>query len=172
MKRQISGIFLATAVVLVAGTAQALTQQRQHLDHGTVCQPMAGSVGFVDYDQFGVHNISTGATVNVECPLPIDVQVFPTVSEQIDFVQVVAYDRSTTANVNCALRSVDIKGNVLTYLPASTSNGGPGSGEQYLSFTPPANTPLAGFWSLVCSIPAVQSGAFSHVSTILTVSHY
>jgi hypothetical protein len=169
MKRQISGTFLVMVLTLVAANAHATS--RLHTVHGTICQPTSTSVGSIEYTQFGTQNISTTATANVECPLPIDYQVLPVI-EVLDQVQLIAYDRSTTADVSCSLRNVDVSGNVLMSLPKSTSGGGPGTGSQAVVFTPPAGTMISGIWSLVCSIPAVQSGAFSHVTTVLISSHF
>jgi len=155
-------LVLATlaAGVMVSSSAFA----RTILVPGTICQPVQGSGGCIEYSNYGVHNICSGVAT-VECPLPASENnnsPLPTVYQ----VYYTGYDRSTAANVNCSVQKTDTSGNVVYSAAANTGGGGVGSGVQFPIVFP--NVSQDGWWRLRCTIPGVQTaGWFSHVTNIL-----
>ena len=150
-----AGFLVASALISSKASARIFTF------HGTVCQPINGSIFGAEYTQFGVHNVS-GAPITVECPFPLTGPTgsTPTITGASTF----AYDRSTTADVSCDLQKVAFDGSLVLSINAHTTGGGPGSGFQGMSYAIPAGTLESGYWRIRCTIPAVQSGAFSHVT--------
>ena len=155
-------LVLATLTVGVAlASSQAFA--RTVLIPGTVCQPIQGAQGCVEYSQYGTHNICA-TTITVECPLPASE---PNASPHPSVYQVyyTAYDRHTTQNVSCTIQKTDTSGNSTYSATASTGGGGVGSGVQFPIVFP--NVGQDGWWRLSCTIPGVQAGWFSHVTNIL-----
>lgn len=149
---------LVTGTTLVSSQASA----RSFLIHGTVCQPVQGSGGCIEYSQYGAHNVCS-STATVECPLPIDEpnSGLPNVY-QLYFT---GYDRNTSSDVSCFVQKSDFSGNVTYNATAATGGGGVGSGIQSPIVFP--NVSADGWWRLRCTIPGVQTaGWFSHVTNI------
>lgn len=151
---------VTAAVILVSSQASARTT----LVHGSVCQPVQGSGGCIEYSNYGVHNICSG-TATVECPFPTDERnssPLPNVYQ----VYYTAYDRHTSSNINCTIQKVGFDGNASYSAPANTGGGGVGSGIQSPIVFP--NVSQDGWWRMRCTIPGVQTaGWFSHITNIL-----
>jgi hypothetical protein len=133
----------------------------------TICQPLLGSAGCIEYSQHGVHNVCSG-TATVECSLPIS---YPSGGGGINVTSAsyFAYDRHTAANVSCTLQRTDFAGTVLFTTTVNTTGGGVGSGVQSKAFT--VSQSVVGYWRLRCDIPGVQTaGWVSHVSNLFLSS--
>jgi hypothetical protein len=138
--------------------------------HGSLCQPTNASRSIVEYSQYGIQNLSTSVGASVACPLPTTLGVF--VPETVTAVGVTVYDRNNVADVWCNLKLLSSDGNVIWQDWRSSGGGGVGSGPQVLSFNPTGMS-LGGFWTLECTLPAVQSPPWSsHVAAITIASHY
>jgi len=149
------------AMILISGALSGSAFARTYTIHGTICRPIPANLSAAEYDQFGVHNISN-ATLTIECPLPLSYHEGGT-APAVTSVQTTVYDRSTTADVGCVLEHVNLNGAVLMSLFNKTFGLGPGTGSVDLPFTPDPGADTSGLWRLRCTIPAVESGAFSHV---------
>lgn len=160
MKRFIAAI-VPLGLALIASSSDARTFTFPQ----TVCQPVLGSAGCIEYDNYGAHNVC-GGTATVECPLSLS---YPTSgSFNVTSSAYFAYDRNTTSNVSCTLQRTDFSGAVLFSTTVSTSGGGPGTGLQTGTFT--VSQSINGYWRMRCDIPGVQSGWVSHVSNLYMIS--
>jgi hypothetical protein len=162
MKRLcMAALLLGSAMI----STEALAVIRVYNYSGTVCQPVSGATTSVDYSQFGIQNNSASA-ITVECPLNTTV-LSSELQTTFGSAIISGYDRSTTSNVSCTLQTVDSAGNVTFSMPGSSSGGGPGSGPTgILSFSQVPPGVADGYWRLRCTIPGVQSGWASHVTSI------
>jgi hypothetical protein len=122
---------------------------------------MGVSTSALEYSQFGIDNTSA-APVTIECPLPLSFN--GNAIANVTAASAVAYDRNTTSDVVCSLQVVNSLGNVLQSFNAQTSGGGPGSNFQPLTF-PVSQAISSNYWRLHCTLPAIQSGALSHLTT-------
>lgn len=163
--RRLGVAVLALAPTLSAGPASAL----EFLESMTSCQAGAGTATFaLDYSQFGVANVSSSA-VSVECPLNLS-DLNPR-NNVVTLARTVVFDRSTTSDIACDLQFTDFSGRAVFTTSVHSTGGGPGSGPQELTY-PFSVFPFAvAYWRVHCTIPPVESGAFSHVvSTALGTS--
>jgi len=137
---------------------------------GTVCQAASLADGNVSYGQFGVQN-NDPTTRRVICPLPTN-NAGAANEVMTNMLAVTIYDRSTNSDVVCSLQATDSAGNIIfNQTLSSPSPGGPGSGLQQLLFNPSGHS-IQDFWLLNCTLPAVQSGAFSHIAAITLTSQF
>ena len=128
MKSLIPGrkVFLT---MLTIGTALASTPalaDRNMLVPGTACQPVLASVGCIEYSNFGAYNLCSSPQI-IECPVPISYKSGPPTVTSFYYI---AYDRSTTANINCTLQETDGNGNSLTAIPLTRPMGDPARGRR------------------------------------------
>jgi hypothetical protein len=161
--------------IVILGLSSALSADAnavgiQHYWHhtGQDCVPKQAFRNDVDYSQWGIHNTSTTTTVTVECPLSTAFTVGAT--SRIVTVDATIFDRSTTAGVVCTLRETGVDGTIsYSYgLATGVAAGGPGSGALGLHWDLPANYIFSSRWSLVCTLPPMESGWQSHlVSTMI-----
>ena len=130
--------------------------------HGTICHPVNASRNIVEYNQYGVYNMSTTAVAKVECPVPTYL------NDELGaffYARVTVFDRHTSANVSCTLRRLDnTDGGIYFQQTKSSTGGGAGAGPQQLQFFEP-NSPVTakGYWHLECSLPPKQAGWVSHI---------
>ena len=159
-KENVMKKFIATVVPLGLALFASTSDARTFTFPQTGCQPVLGSVGCIEYSQYGAHNVC-GGTATVECPLAMSYSGSPTVNSSSYF----AYDRSTVADVSCTLQRTDFSGAVLFTTTVNTTGGGVGSGIQLRPLVVSQN--VTGYWWLRCSLPGVQTaGWFSHISNI------
>lgn len=152
--------FIATVVPLGLALFASTSDARTFTFPQTLCQPVQGSAGCIEYGQYGAHNVC-GGWATVECPLPVSYSGAQTVNASSYF----AYDRHTGADVSCTLQRTDFSGAVLFTTTVNTSGGGVGSGVQLKAFT--VSQSISGYWRLRCDLPGVQTaGWFSHISNI------
>ena len=130
------------------------------MQHGTVCQAVKASRKFVDYNQYGIYNLSTTNTATVECPVITTCAPDLNVC-RLDSVFVRVYDRSTTANVSCTLKKLQ-DGITQSQETKSSVGGGPRAAAQQISFAP--NSDSVSIWNMRCTLPPSQSGSFSHIA--------
>src|SRR5262245_683613 len=69
--------------------------------HGTICQPVSASRNIVEYNLYGIYNMSTTAVAKVGCAVPMYGRDG---NGTFYYATVTVYDRSKTANVSCTLR--------------------------------------------------------------------
>ena len=152
------------ALVLMSTALSGSAFARRLTFHGTMCQPVSGNTTSVDYSVFGINNTSAG-TVTIECPMPISYSTtaIPTIID----VAGEAYDRNTTSDVICTVQKLDAVGTVLASAVGQTHNGGPGSSAQNFGFGVVSGVAVDGYWRMRCTLPAVQSGAFCHLVSIV-----
>jgi hypothetical protein len=152
------------ALILASAALSSTASARNYSIHAGICRPEPASLGTAEYDQYGVHNTSTTAKLTVECPLPL---AYPESGPPplVNEVDITVYTRNSVDNVECALEQVDIYGNILGLLINRTFNQGPGSGPIVLPIQPYAQD-ASGMWRVRCTIPTVEAGWFSHVTSI------
>lgn len=142
------------AVVLCTSTGIAFAKH-----NGNVCSAVASDVSIVDRDQYGVHNTSTSATATVYCPI-----LKQTSGDEIGSVlRAMVYDRNSTSNVSCTFNILDNSGANVTGGSDTKSSSGSQSSYQNLDFSG-ITASTSGNMVVVCTIPPVQSGSFSHVA--------
>jgi len=151
----LSALVLPLGLALTSSDALA---SRSFRYPGAVCQPVQGSAGCVEYSQYGVHN-TCGSTATVECALPIDTTTSTIIN--VDYWSLALYDRNTSTNVSCTLNKVYIDGSI-QYTTTLTSSGSSAS-NIYLTVGPGLAQNGNYTWRARCTIPAVQSGNFSHI---------
>jgi hypothetical protein len=124
--------------------------------HGSGC---SSSNSAVSVNQYGVFNTSSSA-VTVTCPVPVTTQGL------ISLISVVAYDRSSTADVSCSMVETDSGGTVLGTAALNTAgNSGSVQNPQtpapghFLSWSSAGH-----FWMLQCSIPGVTASGTSFLT--------
>jgi hypothetical protein len=158
---------LAFVTMILASVALSSTASaRNYTIHGTICRPEPANIGNAEYDQYGVHNTSTTSTLTVECPLPLAYPESgpPPLLNEVDFT---VYTRNRSQDVECAVEQVDADGNTEGLLINRTFNQGPGSGPIVLPIGPgPILKDGSGMLRLRCTIAPVDSGWFSHVTSI------
>jgi len=134
---------------------------------GSICVPTLASRNSVDYNSYGVHNTSS-TTATVQCAVPIQWTTTPT-NPTFTAIWVGIYDRNSSNDVQCAVKLTYSDGSdVITPLAVNSTGGGPGSPFQLQGATFPAGVTAFGDHQLtvICTIPGVQSGSFSHVTSI------
>lgn len=163
MKRITASIFIVATSVLLSTPGFA----RTFTFHATGCQPLNPSISSLVDDEFGVHNLGTTAAT-IECPLSAyAVGAF----QVLVMAETSVYDRSTTADVSCQLRRLDVFGGVFDSFSASSSGGGPGTQRQTLDYQIPDGPRFEGPWVLRCTLPGSQNGAFSYVTATFLQSN-
>lgn len=156
-------VLLPAALLAFSLATPVAASAEETVFNGAICQPVNASRNFVDYNQYGVYNISTTAVATVECSLAA---VCPN-SDCVFAVHLSLYDRSTTKAVLCTLRKADKTGVITWQQTVSSFGGGPGSGSFGFSFNlTPYPYSGTGVVSLRCSLPPMQSGQASAVTTI------
>lgn len=166
-RRMIFATMMTAGASLASGAVANALPIHKTVTNGTRCQPNSASQGQIEYGAFGVHNKSTTTSATVICEIPG--RWVNTESAQYTTVQVVVYDRNSTADVNCTARIVAMDGNdAVSSVVLSSSGGGPGSSFQAPIATFPTLTnstvlPV----QLICTLPPAQSGAFSHITSIM-----
>lgn len=157
--------FLTVSVVLGSVFASDLRAEDKFNEYsGTLCQPVNANHDSAEYDQFGIHNISTSASLTVECPLRTTYVVASSVDGVIGaFAEV--YDRNTAADVTCTLRAVAANGTVQWQDTQHSSASGPTN--IFLSFAD-QNQPASLWWVMRCTLPPAQAaGQFSYVTAVV-----
>ena len=140
--------FATLATAFAASQADAST----HLYPGVECQPIAGST-CISYDNYGVRNNCSSAQM-VDCPLSAS-----SPGSTLSQATAIVYDRHSSDNVSCSLQISNLYGDLLYNVSRVTS--GENSSHMVLSWLSVNQT--FGFTRLRCSIPAVESGEYSHV---------
>jgi len=141
------------ATVLLLAATGAGSSHAAGVVSGNICSSATlGSAPIsVSLDGFGATNASTSSQVRVNCALPTDGSSFT-------FIELIAFDRSTVANVSCTIKGWDKDGDLVLTTEIATTGGGPGSGVQdHLIFgNLPPNIPntTAKFLTSTCTIPA------------------
>ncbi len=154
------------AMILASATVSSTASARNYTIHGTICRPEPASLGNAEYDQYGVHNTSTTTTITVECPLPLAYPESgpPPLVNEVDLRSIPG---TASQDVECAVEQVDADGNIRGLLINRTFRQGPGSGPIVLPIGPgPILKDATGMLRLRCTIPPVDSGWFSHVTSI------
>lgn len=154
-------ILLGATLVGSLVTVPVLANDRAFY-HGTICKPVNASQNIVQYNQYGVHNMSTTAVATVECPVP------SYLNDELGsffYARVTVYDRNTSKNVSCTLRRIlNTDGGIYFQQTKSSTGGSPTSGPQQLQFFEPNSAVTAqGYWHLECTLPPKQAGAVSHI---------
>lgn len=156
--RKMFAAVLPLGLALVASSADAKTW----VDMGQDCQPEFGST-CINYSQFGAHNVCS-TTQNLECPVTHIFGGSPTIT-QFYFT---AYDRHSTQNVTCTIRRTDGGGNILFSSSKNTINEG--AGVQTITWLNLNQTQNA-WWSMRCSLPPVEAGEFSHLTSYVMLTN-
>jgi hypothetical protein len=152
MKHRIIGLALLGAASL-ATTASA--EDRSF--NGVLCNPIdSTNAGRISYSAFGVHNTSA-STATVNCSGAMINAV------DIDFMQVVVYDRNAASNVSCTLRLQGLDGSQTAV--STVNSSGSGAAAQTLTWAPPNG--FYGMFHITCSLPAASAGNFSHLASYL-----
>jgi len=141
------GALATFSLLMLAGDAFA-----KH--DGNVCSADLASAARVDRGQFGVHNTSTSGPATVYCP--IDSRA----SGEGTLLTATVYDRNSTSNVTCTFFGLNNQGVAVQQVAKSSTQ--PGTGAQRLDFN--GVTPTFNMLA-VCTIPAAEAGAFSHVTS-------
>src|SRR5262249_14939864 len=112
-------------------------------------------------------NGDTSARV-VVCPLPTDNTMvsFGTVTQGV----VTVYDRSSTLHLGCTLEAVNDAGGIAWAQTQFTS--GPASGAQTLPTFTPSNRSVLDNWVLICTVPGLDNGQYSHIVAITLVAQF
>jgi len=151
MKKLFAAV-LPLGLALVASSADARTL----VATGAECQAEAGST-CVSFSQFGAQN-NCSTTQNIECPITHSYSGSPTVT-QFYFT---GYDRHSTQNVTCTLRKVDGGGNILFSSSKNTTNEG--ASHQTIVWLN-LNQTQGFWWNMRCSLPPVEAGEISHLTS-------
>jgi hypothetical protein len=151
-------LWVASAMAAMVAFAHA-AHADQTVYSGNECVPIVSDTNKVDHTPtFGVDNISFSTAAVVQCPIRVPYSAVLNVTSAF----VVAYDRSTVANVNCVLLGLDFAGNVVWSDVVNTTGGGPGTGLQFMVF-PTRNRTGAIQVNMQCVLPAAEGNAFSHI---------
>ncbi len=159
MRSTLAALALGSLVTLLPAGAQA----QQYRYHGSVCQPTNGSRNSVDYNRFGVGNVSTSATVTVECPI-----AQPVVNGFIASVTVFVYDRNAGSGspVSCQLQPVTTQGEPTSPILSAQTPAGESASPQVLEFFPDDNDLPAWLWRVRCRIPPRSNGNTSYITSL------
>lgn len=121
--------------------------------NGAICQPSTpADASKIVYNTWGVSNISS-TQATVMCPIS---NMSP-----VGDVRITVYDRNTSTNVCCTIRTHAQSGAVRWASPNRCSSGF-GSTEMVLNFGTP---PVAGILTAVCTLPASSANGASHVAS-------
>lgn len=145
-------VALTTIAVGIALTAEAYGQSSSNEGTGNICLPTSAA----DYDklersQFGVHNLSGTASLEVVCP----VNLLESGSE----FRATVYNRNSLETMTCWYYQMDADGTVLFASPQSKT-GSLNSGPQSMVW---ANPPVSLNMAVLCNIPK-KTTQFSHVT--------
>ena len=166
MNRILATLLAAALAAAAPITAHAATV-RVFRYNGSVCQPATLADGDLIYGQFGVANHDTVARV-VVCPLPT-ANAGAATETMTNMATVTIYNRSSTTSLGCTLEALDTAGNI--QFAQTLSNNTPGAGIQQLLFNPSGRT-IQDTWLLICTLPGVQNGSYSHVAAITLTSQF
>jgi len=103
--------------------------------------------------------------VNVECPLSISDS-----SSNLAAARVYIYDRNTTADVSCTQQKTD-EGGTAIYSNYQQTFGSQAGLYTVTYASPVSPVAFGGWWRFACSIPAVESGQFSHIASFVISSN-
>jgi hypothetical protein len=147
---------LPLGLTLLSAPASA----RFYVYSGVGCRAAVPSqVGCIESSQFGVQN-ACSSPVAVECPLDAGSGVDDPI---VTFVSFTGYDRSTVADVSCQVQKVSADGSLLFGKTIKTEPVNGTGAQQPITFP---NIGQSGSWRMRCSIPGVQAGQFSHVTSM------
>jgi hypothetical protein len=165
--RTMSSLLLALTLPTAGAQSAAVVITELHVHAGLTCMPKPGDAAKLAYSLTeGIRNTSTTATATVFCP----VDTVP--SKQADYVgtpqavRVFVFDRSTSANISCALRVVlENNGIVLSTTYPVKSSAGSTSGPQMLQWA--ATDGTFGFanatYRVSCTLPKASGSSQSGV---------
>jgi hypothetical protein len=149
-------VCVAALVFLLVGSEQS---RADTMVSGVICVPRSGSQ--VDYDQWGIHNISSSATATVDCALPTG-QVSN--NSIMDEVRVTVFDRGATSRVSCTVYQLGQDGSISYQQTHSTSSSSASSQElDFVIPIVPSGKPLLFPWKIKCTLPPVTASGPSHV---------
>jgi hypothetical protein len=167
-------VFVLGSLLLTAGSAHAIKGAIMPWG-GNSCVPDLASQGFVDRNQFGVHNLSTTSAATVWCPIsvsviggtfgfigawPNSIVVCQGSASKAPFLMV--YDRNNGADITCTWFLLNFDGTVNASVTASSS--GFGSAAQQLTFL--SDALVVELPSVIrCSLPPQTSNGVSHITS-------
>jgi len=162
MKSTIATITALTAMTMGA-TAFATT--RTYDFSGNICHrgdSLSGAA--VEYDQFGIRNVSSTDPSYPVCALPMS---YLPASANVTEVDMLTYDRNSNSDVSCTIMRTDGNGNILYSVVMHSS--GNAVGLQNLAAFPPAGTLIQGYWSATCTIPPVTPSGTSYLTAFRVI---
>jgi hypothetical protein len=155
------------AVVLTSAALSGSAFARTFTFPGAVCRPIFDSLSSVEYDQYGLHAVSSSATaITVECPLLLDYPASGPVPA-VTLVDTTVYDRNGT--LSCTLQQVSDDGNLFVSITKSATGGTGSSPATDLTFTP-VGAAASGYWRLRCIVPPKGGGVSNLVTTVVHTS--
>ena len=152
---------LAAVLPLGLALASSSADARTHVATGAECQPETGST-CIQFTQFGAHNICT-TTQGLECPITHSYVGSQTIT-QFYFI---GYDRHSSQNVSCTIRRTDGAGNIL--FSSSKNTTGESATSQLIVWLN-LNQTQSAWWNMRCTLPPVEAGEFSHLSSFVTLT--
>ena len=170
MRAYCIGAFVAVTLAFSL-SASANTTYLKHF-HGSICVPTNGSRNIVDYNQYGITDISGSTTAWFRCGLSRTEA--PVANETLMNVIATVYDRHPSASneVACTLHVTDLGGNdVITPITHYTSGSSSSSISLIFPFTEVGGTPLYDrLIMLECMVPPIANGQSSHLTQIQVLS--
>jgi hypothetical protein len=173
--KSIIKISILGLVVLFTGVAVAAITRELSVS-GQICQATSGSVTI---GQFGVQNNSNSTSATVLCPLqPVirsghDARSYLSAAgssctfDPIRGPHVTFYDRHSTQDVSCTLRSQWDDGTISFTSTVSSSSSGAAAQSRFWSTGGDRETMFGESWVVSCTIPPVENGAVSHVTSFV-----
>ncbi|MFZ5893922.1 MAG: hypothetical protein ACOY0T_22865 [Myxococcota bacterium] len=164
MKKSVLGpVGLALGALVSSVPAAATTYDHSMGTAVAACQKGTAS-GAASYDWTGMLNSSTTETMVVECGDFVSWGNSGMPSLDVDAVQVWVWDRSSTANVSCAMKVVGYAGEVVYSGALQSTTGSNSSQTMALTWGVPAG--IAGLPYVSCSVPARSGTTGSGVSVL------
>ena len=146
---------VATGLLGICGLA-APANATDILHSANYCQPQYAYSNHIAYNNYGVYN-NGAAAEKVECPFSLPYSGALTVNA----VHLTVYDRSSTSNIQCTIRGIDVAGKQLWASTVASS----GSDSTHSFLTATINEATLGTMHMACLLPGKQGSAVSVIST-------